>query len=62
MIGSYVVDWYVKGWVPVAGCCERGDEPSNCHIVSGFILLPDELAGFQEKFCSLYQLVKQLCG
>ena len=37
MMGSYVVDWYAKSWVPVAGCCERGDEPSNCHIVSGVI-------------------------
>jgi hypothetical protein len=37
MMGSYVVDWYAKGWAPLAGCCERGDEPSNCHIVSGVI-------------------------
>jgi hypothetical protein len=53
MMGSYVVDWYAKGWVPVPGCCERGDEPSNCLIVSCVISLPEELAGFQERFCSL---------
>jgi hypothetical protein len=50
MMGSYVVDWHAKGWVPVPGCCERGDEPSNCHIVSCVISLPDELAGFQKDF------------
>jgi len=36
-MGNCVVDWYAKEWVPVAGCCERGDEPSNRHVVSGVI-------------------------
>jgi hypothetical protein len=52
-MGSSVGDWYAKFWVPVAGCCERGDEPYNCHTISGVICLPDELAAFQERFFSL---------
>jgi hypothetical protein len=36
-MGSCVFDWYAKGWVPEAGCCERGDEPSNRHVMSGVI-------------------------